>query len=216
LRQNLSTGRSEGGDEVKVGEMPVKLRGRILTFATKSRKKCRPYLVYLNNHLISRLPSRVVRMSWYRYVMGYAIGEGASILPDFRVSRPSNLVIGCHTVINNSCRFDNRRKITIGNNVSISYGTTILTLGHDIDSPDFALKGGDVVVEDYVWLCAYSLVVPGVRLKTGAVALAGSVVTADVEEFTVVGGNPAKVLRERSRDLRYTLHWSPRMPDMLG
>jgi len=186
-----------------------------LRFVKRYRKTRRSCLVYVNNHLVSHILSRRLRMSWYRNVMGYTIGDGASILPDFRVSEPSNVVIGCHTVVNNSCRFDNRRKIIIGNNVSVSYGTIILTLGHDLDSPDFVEKGAEVVIEDYVWLCANCMIMPGVRMKKGAVALAGSVVTTDVEAFVVVGGNPAKAVRMRSQDLRYKLDWNPHVP-MLG
>ena len=171
--------------------------------------------VYLNNHMISQLISRRCRMLWYRHAMGYVVGRASSILPDFRVSEPKNLEIGCHTVINNSCRFDNRRKIIIGDNVSVSYGVVILTVGHDIDSPDFAITGGEVVVEDYVWLCASCMIMPGVRIGKGAVVLPGSIVISDVEQFSVVGGNPAKFVRKRSENLHYELHWNPRVP-MLG
>jgi acetyltransferase-like isoleucine patch superfamily enzyme len=209
-----------GHQQAKTTEMlrtvSIELLRKIMGLWNRSRKPRRACLVYVNNHLVSRFLSRRLRMLWYRKVMGYVLGSESSILPDFRVSRLANITIGCHTVINNSCRFDNRRKIVIGDNVSVSYGTTILTLGHDIDSPDFVTKGGDVVVEDYVWLCANCMIMPGVRMKKGSVALAGSVVTSDVEAFDVVGGNPAKVIRKRSQDLRYKLKWNPRVSLMLG
>jgi acetyltransferase-like isoleucine patch superfamily enzyme len=45
---------------------------------------------------------------------------------------------------------------------------------------------------------------PGVHIGTGAVVLTGSVVSKDVSDFTIVGGNPARPLRQRSETLSYT------------
>jgi acetyltransferase-like isoleucine patch superfamily enzyme len=176
----------------------------------------RLFLVYFNNHVISSCISSRIRMSWYRNAMKFVVGTRSSILPDFRVSEPAKLVIGDHTIVNNSCRFDNRRQIIVGNNVSVSYGVLILTLGHDMDSPDFAIQGGDVTVEDYAWLCARCMIMPNVRIGKGAVVLPGAVVTKDVEPFSVVGGVPAKFVRKRREDLNYQqIYWDPRVP-MLG
>lgn len=52
-----------------------------------------------------------------------------------------------------------------------------------------------VVIEDDVWIGTKSIILKGVRIGRGAVVAAGSVVTADVEPFTVVGGNPARKLK---------------------
>jgi maltose O-acetyltransferase len=158
--------------------------------------------VLIANHLIFML-GRGLRMVWYRMAMDFAIGEGSVILADCRVSEPSKLGIGKNTIVGNSCRFDNRQRIVIGDNVTISYGTVILTLGHDIDSSDFTLKRGDVRINNYVWLCAKCMVMPGVRIGEGAVVLPGSVVVHDVEPFSVVGGVPARFLRKRNRNLEY-------------
>ena len=178
----------------------------------KHNLKLGPLLIYLNNHIISRIIFSSIRLFWYRRIMGFKIGAKSSILTHFKVSARKNIEIGNHTVVNNSCRFDNRFPIKIGNNVSITYGTSILTKGHDIDDPDFRTKGAPVVIEDYVWISAFAIILPGVTLKKGCVILPGSVVTKDVEAYQVVGGNPAKSIRERSHDLRYELYWDPWVP----
>ncbi len=144
--------------------------------------------------------------------MGYQIGPESSILTDFKVSTTGNLTIGPNTVINNSCRFDNRFPIKIGRNVSITYGTHIYTKGHDVDDPQFKTKGGGVTIEDYVWICGNAIILPGVRLGKGCVILSGAVVSKDVGEFQVVGGNPATLVRERTRNLEYQLNWNPWVP----
>ncbi|MCL4267996.1 MAG: acyltransferase [Anaerolineales bacterium] len=164
---------------------------------------------YITNHIISGIVFSQVRLFWYRKVMKFLIGKGSSILTDFKIATTSNLIVGEHTVVNNNCRFDNRFPITIGNNVSITYGTTIFTKGHDIDDPYFRTKGAPVVIDDYVWICANAIILPGVHIGKGAVVLTGSVVTQDVEPYQVVGGNPAKFIRMRSTDLKYELNWDP-------
>jgi maltose O-acetyltransferase len=164
---------------------------------------------YITNHIISRIVFSRVRLFWYRKVMKFLIGKGSSILTDFKIANTSNLIVGEHTVVNNGCRFDNRFPITIGDNVSITYGTTIFTKGHDIDDPYFRTKGAPVVIDDYVWICANAIILPGVHIGKGAVVLTGSVVTQDVEPYQVVGGNPAKFIRMRLTDLRYELNWDP-------
>lgn len=169
-------------------------------------------LVYINNHLISRVVFSRVRLFWYRRVMKFQIGPRSSILTGFKVSRRGNLRIGHNSVVNNSCRFDNRFRIELGNNVSITYGTTIYTKGHDIDCPDFSTKGAGVRIEDYVWVCANAILLPGVTLGEGCVVLTGSVVIKSVAARQVVGGNPSRFIRNRPANQRYQLHWDPWVP----
>jgi maltose O-acetyltransferase len=170
------------------------------------------FKVYLTNHLISRILFSTVRLAWYRRYMKYVIGRQSSILTDFRVALPGQLTVGNNTVINNGCRFDNRGGIRIGNNVSISYGTCIYTKGHDMDDPEFRTQAGEVVIDDYAWICTNAILMPGVHIGKGAVVLSGAVVTKDVPPYHVVGGNPAVFVKERSRDLRYQLQWDPWVP----
>jgi acetyltransferase-like isoleucine patch superfamily enzyme len=170
------------------------------------------FLLYITNHIISRVLVSFIRLSWYRSVMNFKIGDRSSILQDFKVAGRGNIDIGNHCVINNSCRFDNRFPIKIGNNVSITYGTSIFTKGHDVNDPLFRTKGAPVIIEDFVWIAAYAIILPGVIIRKGAVVLPGSVVTYDVEAYHIVGGNPAKFALERDHNLAYELDWNPWMP----
>jgi len=67
----------------------------------------------------------------------------------------------------------------------------------------YKTKGGSVVIEDNVFIFSNSMIMPGVRLKEGAIVLAGSVVTKDVESYTIVGGNPAKKIKDRINKIEY-------------
>ena len=85
--------------------------------------------------------------------------------------------------------------IEIGNNVQITNSTCIHTHGgsHVVRQkyPDFD-SFGKVIIEDNVYIGAYSQIMPGVRIGRGALVAAGSIVTKSVPAGTVVAGNPEK------------------------
>ena len=88
-------------------------------------------------------------------------------------------------------------RITIGSNVRIAPHVRFHAAGHDPDDPAFEDVGAPIVVEDDVWIGSSAIVLQGVTIGRGAVVAAGSVVSSDVAPGTIVGGVPAKVLRER-------------------
>lgn len=74
--------------------------------------------------------------------------------------------------------------------------------GWDMDAPklsDLPLKG-DTVIGNDVWICQNATILPGVHIGDGAIIGANSVVTKDVEPYTIVAGNPAKVIKKRFDD----------------
>ena len=168
--------------------------------------------VFLSNHLFAGVLPSCIRLAWYRRAMRFRIGKHTSILRDTRFARVGNFSIEDHSVINNGCLIDNRFPVSIGRNVSISFGTMILTKGHDIDDPMFRTKGAGVTIRDYTWICARATILPGVTIGEGAVVLAGAVVAEDVPPYHVVGGVPATLVRERSRHLCYDLDFDDWMP----
>ena len=95
--------------------------------------------------------------------------------------------------------FDSRGgTITLGNYVDVAPEVNIWTLEHDLNDPNFATKQGDVVIEDYAWVCNRAIILPGVRIGQGAVVAAGAVVTKDVPAWAIVGGVPAKIIGQRN------------------
>jgi acetyltransferase-like isoleucine patch superfamily enzyme len=105
--------------------------------------------------------------------------------------------LGHHSVVGDHARLDGRRGITIGNNVDVSSEVKIFTLEHDIESPTFDVKGGPVVIEDWVYIGTAAIILPGVTIGEGAVVCSGAVVTKNVEPWTMVGGVPAKFIKKR-------------------
>ena len=156
---------------------------------------------------IGHVPAHSLRLALYRSLLRVRIGPGTSIHRRCRLYRPSHVIIGPNTVINRDVLLDGRMGLHIGANVSISEGAAIFTLEHDPNSPDFANRGTAVHIEDFVFVGARAIILPGVSVGRGAVVAAGAVVTNDVEPFTIVGGVPAQPIGTRSRDLEYTLDY---------
>lgn len=128
---------------------------------------------------------------------GAKIGDHSVISIKLAKKANKNLVIGDHTSIQTDA-IDVRVPIKIGNNVIIGYGTEIISVSHNIDSPEWEHKYYGIEIEDYVWIPTKVLVLPSCRkIGRGAVIGSGSVVVKNVDAMSVVSGNPASEFKKR-------------------
>lgn len=158
--------------------------------------------VRATNLLFNLLPAHWLRRrlsSLFRVSMG----SGATIHPPVRFFGLGQVTVGADSVVNRNCYLDNRADIFIGNNVSVAHDAKIYTGGHDINSPSFNFTKRAVRIDDHAVIFAGAMIQPGVHVAQGAVILPGSVVVADVPEFVVYGGNPARKVADRQRELTY-------------
>ena len=171
-------------------------------------KATRNFRDYLVNNFVSMFPSHNIRKMIYR-MCGMKIGKDSSIFLNNQISNPKGIVIGNNTVVGQFNALDGRGGLFIGNNVDIAGYCILVTGTHDIN--DVKFKGGfkPIVIGDNVWVGTGSIILAGVHIGKGAVVAAGSVVTKDVEAFTVVGGVPAKEIKKRSKDIKYKLSHAP-------
>lgn len=114
----------------------------------------------------------------------------------------NSMVIEDDTWIGQACYFHSAGGINIGRAVGIGPGVKILTSMHKDDelSKPILLSDLDVasvVIENGCDIGIDSIILPGILIGEGAIVGAGSVVTKDVEAYTIVAGNPARLLRER-------------------
>jgi maltose O-acetyltransferase len=158
---------------------------------------------------LGRIPSHAVRKYFYRRA-GMVLPASSSLHWRAEFYAPESITVGEHCTIGDSAFLDGRSGLTIGDCVNLGSHVTIYTRQHDVDSPTFAEVGGPVRVGDHAWIASHALVLPGVTIGEGAVVAAGAVVTRDVAPYTLVGGNPARFIRERNRDLRYQLGYAKR------
>lgn len=146
------------------------------------------YISYIKNERIVNIARR----------NGAIIGTGVIMPKSLAKKLNSNVIIGNHVSIETE-KIDTRAKLVIGNNVIIGRESEIITVSHNIDSPDWEPKYYGLEIQDYVWIPTKVLVLPSCRIiGMGAVISSGSVVVKSVEPMTVVSGNPAKELRKRA------------------
>lgn len=163
---------------------------------------------YLLNHLFLKRMPYFVRHWYVRKVCGIKLGNDSSIHMGCFISG-NNIVIGDNTVINRFSYLDGRGPLYIGNNVNISHYTIIHTLTHITNSPYFHATPKPVAILDHSWIGASAIILPGITIGEGAIVAAGAVVVKDVPPYAIVGGNPAKIIGERTRDLQYKTKYFP-------
>jgi acetyltransferase-like isoleucine patch superfamily enzyme len=114
------------------------------------------------------------------------------------VNRGATLTIGWGGV-SNHLAIDCYSSISIGNGVGIGKGVSIRDGdGHSVDGKEET--SAPIVIEDFAWIAFNATILKGVRIGSGAVVAAGAVVTKDVPPNTLVGGVPARVLKENIRN----------------
>jgi maltose O-acetyltransferase len=164
---------------------------------------------FILNNLLMNFPLGIFRYVVAKAVLG-KVGKKAYFRTGASFTKGKNIEVGAHSFINTNVHLDGRGgKLLIGENVDISPEVNIWTLEHNPHDDYHDTQGGNVVIEDYVWIATRVTILPGVRIGRGAVVAAGSVVTKDVPPMAIVGGVPAKKIGERKSNLKYTLDFRP-------
>ncbi len=128
-------------------------------------------------------PYNPIRL-WSMRQLGYHIGNNVYVAGDITITQ--NFV------------FD-RGTLTIGDRVSIAPKVIITLISHANASAIrkyVPVRMGGVKIEDDCWIGAGAIILNGITIGKGSVVGAGAVVTKDVEPYTIVGGNPARKIRD--------------------
>jgi putative colanic acid biosynthesis acetyltransferase WcaF len=138
--------------------------------------------------------------AWRRFVLrcfGADIAEGVHFDSSAVICMPWNLSVGAWSAIGEAALIYNLGPVTIGARVTISQRAHLCAGSHDYARTDMPLLKPPIRVDDQAWVCADAFIGPGVTIGEGAVVGARAVATKDVPPWTVVAGNPAKVLKAR-------------------
>jgi acetyltransferase-like isoleucine patch superfamily enzyme len=130
-------------------------------------------------------------------ITGCEVNETLRLVPPFHTDCGKNIHIGENVFINSNCTMQDQGGIYIGDDVLIGHNVCLLTLNHDF-RPDMRanLHPSAVHIENKAWIGSNATILPGVTIGEGAIVAAGAVVSKDVPAGTIVGGVPAKIIRE--------------------
>lgn len=162
----------------------------------------------LGNIFINKIPNRRLRLAYYKF-SGVEMGKNVSICRKTDLLAAKKLNIGDGVNIGWRCTIDARGGIEIGNNVVIASDSIILTADYDINDKEFKARYRPISIGDRAWICTRSTILGGVEIGEGAVVATGSVVTKNVEPYTIVAGIPAKVIGKRCEKIDYCIPKAP-------
>lgn len=154
------------------------------------------YLAHFYFFVLGKIKTKI-----YTLVMKKA-GKNVFIFSPFRCTGPEGIEIGDNVVIAENCVIGGQGGLSIGNYVMIGNNSTIITANHGFSLPDIPMARqpldiAPVAIGDDVWIGANVVILSGVNIGQGSIIGAGAIVTKDVEPYSVVVGNPAKLIRKR-------------------
>ena len=167
-----------------------------LSFRNKAARAC-----WNLAWLLLYRPSPWFCFAWRRWLLrrfGAVVERGARPYPRCRIWAPWNLTMEKHSCLANDVDCYCVAPIKLGVHATVSQYAFLCAASHDIEDADFRLIAKPIEIGEDAWVCARAFVGPGVRIGEGAVVGATASVYRDVPEWTVVGGNPAKVIKART------------------
>lgn len=140
---------------------------------------------------------------WKRFLKKY--GTNLVLHPSVLIRGAENISIGSNVNINHGSELYGAGGLVIGDNSMIAYNVMIFTDSRKFKSDQLlkSLKGRivkPVSIGDDVWIGAGAIIMPGVKIANHAVVAAGAVVTNHINEWEIVGGNPAKKIGSRIKE----------------
>lgn len=128
---------------------------------------------------------------------GAKIGQAVRIYPDVDIFFPWNLEIGDEVTIGPRVQLYSLGKIIIGDGTMISYGAHFCAGTHDYTQVNLPLLKPEIRLGQGIWVCADAFVGPGVEIGDFSIVGARSVVLKSFPALTILGGNPARKIKDR-------------------
>lgn len=144
------------------------------------------------NHAVPHTDGYVQRM---RDLFRGQIGENSVVAAPVSGVRLYNVTIGKNVYVNTGCLMMAAGGITIEDEAMLAANVQLISNNHDLYERQI-ITCKPVVIKKGAWIGAGATILPGVTVGEYAVVGAGAVVTKDVASWTIVGGNPARLIRE--------------------
>jgi len=135
--------------------------------------------------------------SLFSELIGKKVDDSFLLIPPFYTAGGNEIRVGQRVFINQNCTFYDLGGLDIADDVMIGPNVSIITTSHPIEPAQrrAVTLGKPIVIQRNVWIAAGATIIGGVTIGENSVVAAGSVVTKDVPSNTLVGGNPARVIR---------------------
>lgn len=133
----------------------------------------------------------------FSQLIGKKVDESFLLIPPFYTAGGNEIRVGHNVFVNQNCTFYDLGGLDIADDVLIGPNVNIITAGHPLEPAQrrAVTIGKPIVIERNVWIAAGATVIGGVTVGENSVVAAGSVVTRNVPPNSLVGGNPARVIR---------------------
>jgi acetyltransferase-like isoleucine patch superfamily enzyme len=130
-------------------------------------------------------------------LIGRKVDQSFSLIPPFYTTGGENIRVGRNVFINQNCTMYDLGGIDIGDDVMIGPNVSLITSSHPVEPSQrrACVIARPIVIGKNVWIAAGATIIGGVTVGENSVVAAGAVVTRDVPPNTLVGGNPARVVR---------------------
>ena len=129
--------------------------------------------------------------------IGKKVDDSFMLIPPFYTTGGADIRVGRNVFVNQNCTFYDLGGLVIADDVMIGPNVSLITSGHPVEPAERRafVVARPIAIERNVWIAAGATIIGGVTVGENAVVAAGSVVTKDVPSNTLVGGNPARVIR---------------------
>jgi len=164
----------------------------------------------VGTNLLLRMPGHRFRRALLKHVAKFEIGQRCVFQRGVRISSRGGVRIGQNCNINHGVLLDGGGGLVIGSTVNISPEVLLLTTEHDPTHPTFRGRDRQVVIGDRAWIASRAIILPGTTIGEGAVIAAGAVTHGQIPPWTIVAGNPARVVKSRPREAQARLRYYQR------
>jgi len=163
--------------------------------------------------LASLIPNKILRRNFRQFCYTIQIRWEAEYIG-------KNLYCGKFSTVNrkttikndvrlNGLHISGNGKVIIGNNSILGFDTLIISDNHNYKGKalpyDNTFIEKTTIIEDFVWIGARAILLPGAKIGEGAIVQAGAVVHGEIPPLAIAGGNPARVFSWREKDKYYAL-----------